>query len=63
MPLMRDRVTGVIREVSEAWHRRWPSDHVPLDAAPVEPLDGESRKQPESSGEADQSAGVDEKDS
>ena len=58
MPLMRDAVTGVIREVSAQWHKRWPADHVPVDA-PVEPLDGESRNQPETSGEVE-SAGVDE---
>ena len=32
MPLMRDAETGVVREVSEAYLRRWPSDYLPLDS-------------------------------
>jgi len=30
MALMRDRQTGVVREVSERWLARWPDDYEPV---------------------------------
>ena len=37
MPLMRDRETKVVREVSEKWHARWPEDHEPVEAPKKRP--------------------------
>jgi hypothetical protein len=38
MPLMRDRQTGVIRDVTDKYLKRWPNDYEPLlpkDPAPT----------------------------
>jgi hypothetical protein len=34
MPLMRDAETGILREVSERYLKRWPHDYVPPDHEP-----------------------------
>lgn len=36
MPLMRDAQSGVVRDVSEAYLKRFPGDYVPVDV-PVVP--------------------------
>jgi hypothetical protein len=40
MVLMRDRETGVVREVSDRWLKRWPTDYIPVEEAPSGDLDG-----------------------
>jgi hypothetical protein len=40
MVQMRDRETGVVRDVGERWLKRWPNDYIPVEEAQSGDLDG-----------------------